>query len=276
MKKNILLSLIIILLFVGCRDIPTKVERTATLNTLIYEKAYEKKHIDTNYFDLFTLQDITKECEDIKVYIEGDGLAWVTRSVASSDPTPINPVALKLMNLDKSRCKVYIARPCQYTAEEKNCEQKYWTSHRFNAKVIDSFNEALDAIKTLHKNDSFSLIGYSGGAAVALLGAAKRDDVTTITTIAGNLNHEFWTKYHNIAMLKGSLNPIDFTKELEKIPQYHLVGGGDSIIPEAVYNAYRSYFKNKNNIQMTIYKASHTKGWEKSYKDFLYKKQVFK
>ncbi len=42
MKKNILVSLMITLLFVGCRDIPTKVERTATLNTHIYDKSYEK------------------------------------------------------------------------------------------------------------------------------------------------------------------------------------------------------------------------------------------
>lgn len=270
MKKNILVSLIIIVLFVGCRNIPTKVERIAILNTLIYEKSYEKMHIDTKHFRLFTLQDATKECKDIKVYIEGDGLAWVTKSVISSDPTPLNPIALKLMNVDKRGCKVYIARPCQYGEKEKNCTQKYWTSHRFNANVIDSFNEALNMIKATYKNNSFSLVGYSGGGAIALLSGVKRDDIAKIVTIAGNLDHEFWTNHHSIWALSGSLNPIHYTKQLNKIPQYHLIGSKDSIMPKDVYNSYKRYFKNTKNIKSKTYKASHTKGWEKSYEDFLH------
>ncbi|WP_252970921.1 hypothetical protein [Aliarcobacter cryaerophilus] len=47
---------------------------------------------------------------------------------------------------DNSSCKIYIARPCQYI-NSNLCEDKYWTSHRFNQKIINAYEEALNSIK---------------------------------------------------------------------------------------------------------------------------------
>jgi len=270
MKKQFLISFFMAILFTGCfRDIPTPTERKSNLLSLVENKNYQVQIINTSNFNLFSIQDIQNNCKNIKVYIEGDGLAWKTRSVISNNPTPLNPTALKLMNVDKYQCKIYIARPCQYTNSLKKCEKKYWTSHRFNSKVINSYIEALNKLKAEYKNNTFSIIGYSGGASVALLTASKRNDISKIITVAGNMDHTFWTEYHKITPLSDSLNPIDYIKELSHIPQYHLIGSNDKIIPKDIFNSYISYFEDTSNIQSKIYPATHTKNWEQNYKDFL-------
>ena len=50
------------------------------------------------------------------------------------------------MNEDKNSCKVYLARPCQFTSSF-SCENKYWTSHRFSEEIIKSYEESLDYLK---------------------------------------------------------------------------------------------------------------------------------
>ena len=253
----------------GCsNNIPTPNERLNNALSL-KEKDSIQKTIKTKNFEIFSLQKVSKECKNINIYIEGDGLAWETRTKISKDPTPINPLGLKLMNVDSSNCKVYIARPCQYTPYGKNCDNKYWTSHRFNSKVIESYDEALSSIKQQYQNNSFALIGYSGGASITLLVAAKRDDIKNITTIAGNINHSFWTKYHRINPLNGSQNPINYTKQLEKIPQYHLIGSNDTIVPKEIFNSYIQNVNDRSNIHFKIYESTHTLNWEQNYKNFL-------
>ncbi len=49
------------------------------------------------------------------VYIEGDGRAYVNRRTPSNDPTPGNPMALRLALADPSLRVLYLGRPCQYT-----------------------------------------------------------------------------------------------------------------------------------------------------------------
>jgi len=258
----------IVALFTGCSKIPTSKERVLTALSFLSDKNILQKNIQTSSFTFFTLQKISPICKDMKVYIEGDGLAWITRRRISDDPTPLNPLALSLMNIDESHCKVYIARPCQYIKQE-SCEKKYWTSDRFSTKIIQSFNEALDTLKVNHKNTSFTLVGYSGGGAVATLLSAKRNDVTKLITVAGNIDSDAWVKFHHISALDGSLNPANYTDTLDKIPQYHLIGKRDKIMPENIFLSYKSRCKRKKNIHYRLYDASHTKNWKEHYKHFL-------
>ncbi|MGB7401062.1 MAG: alpha/beta hydrolase [Arcobacter sp.] len=254
---------------VGCsQNVPTPQERKATALSLGNKYNLKEQIYSTKEFDIFSLQTDIKNCKNIKVYIEGDGLAWISRNRISKNPTPINPLGLKLMNMDNSSCKIYLARPCQYLTK-KNCDNKYWTSHRFSNIVIQSYDEVLNNVNLKYDNTSFTLIGYSGGGAIVALIAAKRDDINKLITIAGNLNPTKWVDIHNIYPLNGSLNPIDYTSKLENIKQYHLIGKNDRIIPKEIFFSYKSKFHNKTNIKYKIYDASHSKGWEKSYKEFL-------
>jgi hypothetical protein len=268
-EKTLCFSLLSILLFSGCAHIPTLDERKATALNFSSDKALTQTTIKTSTFNLFSMQKLSQcENKDMKVYIEGDGLAWVTRNRISDDPTPLNPIGLSLMLSDESECKVYIARPCQYVQQDI-CENKYWTSHRFNTKIIQSFDEALSNLKENHKNSSFTLVGYSGGGAVAALTASKRDDVSRLITVAGNIDTDKWVSLQHISPLEGSLNPANYTKRLENIPQYHLIGNDDNIVPKDIFFSYLNKFENKNNVKYFTYDATHTKNWEQHYKNFL-------
>jgi dienelactone hydrolase len=172
------------------------------------------------------------------------------------------------MNQDSSECKVYLARPCQYL-DSSECSKKYWTSNRFDPKVIKTYDEAMNSLKNSYKNKSFTLVGYSGGAAVAALVSSQRTDISRFISVAGNLDTLEWTSIHNISTLDGSLNPADFTKGLENIEQYHLIGNQDDNIPKEVFLSYRSKFDRKDKVNYRYFDATHNCCWEEPYKKFL-------
>jgi hypothetical protein len=270
LKQTLCSSVLGVFFLNGCTHIPTLDERKSTVLNLSFDKAAIQAELQTSSFTLFSIQKLSNSCEnkDMKVYIEGDGLSWITKRRISDDPTPLNPVGLSLMLSDESSCKVYIARPCQYV-KQSICENKYWTSHRFNTKIIQSFDEALDNLKKNHKNSTFTLVGYSGGAAVAALTAVNREDISKLITVAGNLDTNEWTELHHIMPLEGSLNPADFTRVLQNIPQYHLIGENDTIVPKEIFFSYFNKFENKNNVKYFTYDATHSCCWGEIYKEFL-------
>ncbi|MCT7908895.1 alpha/beta hydrolase [Arcobacter lacus] len=267
---NLIIILIISLFFYGCSNkIPTLNERKDLAFSIINDKDIIQKNIEIGSFNLFSFQKISNECKtNIKIYVEGDGLSWISKSIISSNPTPINPIALKLMLLDNSSCKIYLARPCQYITSN-GCEEKYWTSHRFNTKIIESYEHVLNNLKKEYTNTKFDLIGYSGGGAIVTLLASSRNDVNSITTIAGNLDIEEWSKIQKISSLNGSLNPANYSKELENIKQTHLIGENDKIIPKDIFFSYQSKFKNKENIKYFIYDSTHNCCWKDIYRKYL-------
>lgn len=272
--KTFFLILFIVLFFNACASIPTIEERINTSNKLIGNKQIKKEIIHTNNFSLYSLQKISS-CKTLRIYIEGDGLAWVSRTKISSDPTPINPLAMKLFIKDTSSCKVYLARPCQYVSDKK-CEKRYWTSHRFSKEVLSSYLTILDLLKEKNQNKSFELIGFSGGAAIASLISAKRDDISYLVTVAGNLDHKYWTNKNRLTPLSGSLNPPQFAKKLQEIKQMHLIGGKDKIINISIFNSYISYMDDTSKINHFIFKDfTHQKGWEENWAEILNKYYLF-
>ena len=263
--------LFILLYFTGCAGIPSLQERKQTLQTIIDSKPYKSETISTTNFNLFAVRDKNlNQCVDrpLKVYIEGDGHAWATKHTISEDPTPVNPLALKLMSMDNDPCKVYLARPCQYVSSS-SCNEHYWTNQRFDPKVIQSYQEALNQWKQTYQNRSFTLIGYSGGAAVAILTAAQRDDVKRIITIAGNVDTAKWVEIHNLDPLNGSLNPAEYANNVEKIEQLHIIGIHDTVVPKEVFLSYLKRFDDQSHIRYTFMDATHTRNWEKAYQNIL-------
>lgn len=238
MFKRFSIAVYSLLWLTSCISIPDQSERNANARKLASTHGWIETTIRT---DDFLLQGyIPAELNSTKtltIYIEGDGLAWINRSIPSVNPTPVNPLALRLAIKD-SKPAAYLARPCQYVDfnQSPNCSLKYWSSHRFSAEVIRASNQAIEQLKFRFKAEKLILVGYSGGGAVAALVAAKRNDVVRLVTIAGNLDHETWTKLHHISPLHGSLNPVDAWQNLQKIPQLHLVGGDDTnITPQIAY-----------------------------------------
>lgn len=170
----------------------------------------------------------------LHVYIEGDGFAWRSRHEPSNDPTPRTPKGFALaMSIHTSAPVAYLGRPCQYVEgeERRMCEQKYWTTHRFSESVVASMDQAVDQLKVRSGASEILLCGYSGGGAIAALLAERRTDVRSFATVAGNLAVKQWTDHHNISPLTGSLDPMTHKSATANIPQLHLVGGSDWVIP---------------------------------------------
>ena len=169
--------------------------------------------------------------ERLTIYLEGDGMAWVTPSRISADPTPRDPLALRLALAQPGGAAAYLGRPCQYVFTTGGCNQALWTSRRFAPEVVTASNEAIDHLKRRFDARELTLVGYSGGGALALLVAARRADVTRVVTVAGNLDHQAWTSLHRINALHGSLNPADNASATQRIRQWHFVGEKDAVIP---------------------------------------------
>jgi dienelactone hydrolase len=180
----------------------------------------------------------------LTIYIEGDGLAWLSPSQASDDPSPRSPVALQLALQHARGPAAYLARPCQYVEgpDRRGCNTAYWTERRFAQPVIDASNEAIDALKQRFGAEQLVLVGYSGGAAVAALVAARRTDVARLVTVAGNLDHQAWTRLHGLSPLTGSLNPADAWAALQHIPQLHFIGARDTNITAEAVSSYLARF----------------------------------
>jgi hypothetical protein len=261
---------LILFLLGGCSvNIPSPQERRTALEALASDHNLTIQPIPTPRFTLTSI--VSNACADkvMRIYIEGDGFAWVTRSRISSDPTPINPLSAKLMMIDPSGCKAYIARPCQY-ANDATCTSEYWSNLRFSPEVIESYNNALDQLKQKYNIHSFTLIGYSGGGAVAALTAPRRNDVGKLISIAGNIDTDAWVNYHSISPLDGSLNPADEAKKLQEIPQIHLVGNEDTIVPKEILSSYKSHFLKTTNIKsIECNECTHNLGWEQKWGEYL-------
>lgn len=200
-----------------------------------------------------------------RIYIEGDGLAWISRYKVSPDPTPTEPVGLKLAAVDKSKDSIiYLARPCQYIMSPQ-CQPSDWTSGRYGRKIVDIYQEILDQLKAEY--DVFHLYGFSGGATVALLVAAERQDVKSVTTFAGLLDIDAWTQTHHYSPLTQSMNPAEWHEKLEHLPQRHFVGLADKQLPVVIAEAYRTRFKDTSHLSFIfVPKYGHHSDWSQFWK----------
>lgn len=195
----------------------------------------------------------------LRVYLEGDGRAWATATQPSLDPTPRNLLVPRLA-LDDPGYVAYLGRPCQFV-KGSGCTVAIWTSARFGSAVVASFQVALDELKRRYRVLQFELVGYSGGAAIALLLAERRQDVVAVQTLAGNLDPQAWTALQHLQPLSESLDPLARPEALRAIPQRHLVGRLDTVIPAALADGYRRKVGGSCTQLVTV-EADHAQGWE--------------
>jgi len=237
---------------------------------------FAQYEIQASPFLLTSYERVANKDGTANIYIEGDGRAWLSKSRPSLDPTPRNPLALKLASLDPASNVIYLARPCQYSkmVEQGACSQKYWTSHRFAPEVIEAMDIALEDVKQRHHITKFNLIGYSGGGNIAALLTARRDDVVSLRTVAGNLDHELQSRIHKVSLMSHSLNAKDIASDIAHIPQIHFAGGHDQIVPINLSVSYKAQARPKINCikNELIPSVSHHKGWEENWTNLLNQK----
>lgn len=255
---NILTAASALIILSSC--VSNNFTKTRVAKTLAEKNGFKQKLVKGNNFWFTTFQNIKSEKLPYVIYIEGDGTPFAGRNRISNDPTPKNPMMLDLATKDPRINVVYIARPCQYTPMEMNpaCNKLYWTDKRMSEDSVFAMN---DAIKKIAGDNPVDLVGFSGGGGMAVLIAVKNKNVRTILTIAGNLDHVEFNKYHNVRPMIGSLNPIDFAKDISNIPQLHVSGGRDTIVPAFITDKFVER-SNSNCVNREIIpNASHQRHW---------------
>ncbi|QID18003.1 alpha/beta hydrolase [Nitrogeniibacter mangrovi] len=228
----------------ACAVIPTPGERRGQADALAGARGWIAQTLPAGPFDLLAYRPATPvPAEVLTIYVEGDGLAWLSRTQVSPDPTPIDPLALRLALAQPRGNAAYLARPCQYLARRAGaCDRRDWTSMRFAPAVIDSTNRAIDRLKQDFGARQLVLVGYSGGGAVAALVAVRRHDVAALVTVAGNLDHRAWTRWHHVPALSGSLDPADEVDALAHVRQWHFAGEKDRIVPPTLIRGFVDRF----------------------------------
>ena len=231
-----LLTGLLILLLVGCVKTPSITELDHRADTLAKSGGLLRGVVQTDSFLLTSFHKINRSDLPLTVYIEGDGFAWRTRSQPSVNPTPRRPQGLELASVDPAQNRVYLARPCQFTAMAANprCQMDYWTSKRFAEDVVVAMDQAVSHYAMQVPGQSINLVGYSGGAGIAVLIAARRNDVATLRSVAGNLDTAEFNRLHRVTPMPESLNAINVASVISTLPQIHFYGSEDTVVPSII------------------------------------------
>lgn len=233
---------------------------------------FKQQYIQTKPFKLASWYKIDdKNFGSVNIYLEGDGRVRKSYTQISKDPTPRNKTLLELASLDPATNVVYLARPCQYSPDDLQtvCQNKYWTSARYSEEVVASINQAIDLIKQHSNADNINLIGYSGGGTIAMLIAARRDDINSIRTIAGNLDLSAMQEYYKCKPLTESLDPMDVAYSTRNIPQVHFIGEKDKTVPPQVVNNFKQKAKLHDTQVVILPNIDHQNGWTAQWPELL-------
>jgi len=273
MKKYIVWSFCAFVLS-GCQSFSEIIDYSHYGNRIAAESGFTKEYVKTDSFTITTYKKINNSGEPITFYIEGDGLSWISKTRISRDPTPKDPIGLKLALNDDSDNVIYVARPCQFsTYMDSLCkDNSYWTNKRFSEEVVASLNQAITKLTLRYQVKGVHLVGYSGGGAVAVLIAARRYDVLSLRTVAGNLDHMALNNYHNVSQMPESLNPIDVVAQIKGLPQYHFLGAEDEIVPGFIVDGFVEAVGDDSCVQTAVLDGvGHKKGWVAQWADLLKK-----
>jgi len=227
--QNLACSALCLVLFImvqGCTSPGARVDQAAA------EVGFRRELMQgTEFLHVVYRNDSGRETGPLHIYLEGDGSPYLGRRWVSRDPTPRNPLMLRLMALDPGP-SVYLARPCYNgRATAAPCDSALWTQARYSAEVVDSAVAVARRLLSQRHRQALFLIGHSGGGTLAMLMAAQLPETRAVITIAGNLDTDAWTQYHGYEPLRGSLNPARRPPLDKRILQLHLVGTNDDNIP---------------------------------------------
>ena len=255
--KFIFVGIIVSFLLSSCQTL----DKAETI-PVVELSGFERVLVPGGDFVITTYQKVHDKKAPYVFYIEGDGLAFINKYTVSSNPTPRKQMLMNLAAMDKRPNVVYVGRPCQYTLMELNpkCSETYWTDKRLSDDSVAAINDVINKVNVNHQK--FSLIGYSGGGGIAVLVAARNPRVKDVITIAGNLDHLAFTEYHSVIPMSSSLNPIDYAASIKDIPQWHISGANDKIVPPFIAQKYTRVSASPCVTQKTFTGVGHKEGWD--------------
>jgi pimeloyl-ACP methyl ester carboxylesterase len=257
----------------GCTSLPAGEKERLSADSIARPAGLHAVIESVGEFDLLTYRrgldnSNTARSEPVHIYFEGDGRAWRFRR-PPRNPTPSNPLGLRLAALDSAPAILWIARPCMYLPDTAadSCDSKWWTSHRYAPDVIEAVNALISRVVG---DRQVRLIGHSGGGTLAVLAASRRDDVESLLTVGSPLDITYWAEKGDMTPLHGSVDPVDVAHLLVDVPQRHLVGGADQIVPPEVVRRYIRAIPQPNHATLKVYPDStHKCCWEKDWPQLL-------
>ncbi|MNJ55173.1 hypothetical protein D3C77_506480 [compost metagenome] len=87
-----------------------------------------------------------------------------------------------------------------------------------------------------------------------------------VQTLAGNLTPRQWVKLQKLSELKGSLEPLDYRQRLAELPQRHLAGSADRIVPASLLRFYQDELGAAQCLEsVELPGVSHDEGWERAW-----------
>ncbi|MBI1309242.1 MAG: alpha/beta hydrolase [Proteobacteria bacterium] len=208
--------------------------------------------------DGYTLRTVRKgQGVPRRIYIEGDGRAFITSSQPSGDPTPPYPVGLLLMQADPEADALYIARPCQWLrGAECKAGYKVWTLERFTPAVVQAY---VDVVAEESHGQPVELVGFSGGGFLALQVAARLDNVTAVRTVSGNVDPAYVNEIHKATPMEIAPWPESYGR-LRGVPQVLYVGRQDKIVPPEVVQRWVEQ-QQPECVQVVTEDGGHEQGW---------------
>lgn len=197
----------------------------------------------------------------LQVYLEGDGAPWWAQRVPPTDPTPRSSVALPLALGETHAPVAYLARPCQFLSalDRSSCPVEWWTSARWSEPVIALTEQALDVLLQVSGARELVLTGHSGGGTLALLVAARRQDVRCVLTVASPLDVQAWTQGHGVTPLHGGGNPADVPVTSLTFQSRHLMGMEDRVVPATAVGRYGARLQPGQIVSVPA--LGHLQGW---------------
>lgn len=193
------------------------------------------------------------------VVIESDGLSFLDAFTPSADPTPRDPMgyhlAAALAAALPHRAVLYVARPCHYLSrsELKNCAPDLWLMGRFGHEAQSL---VAHAIQQNLEGAPLVLIGISGGGVIATHLATQLAQTQQLITVAAPLALNDWATHHQVSAYAVQDDPIGVAGTLTHLPQLHIAGARDRIVPPA----FVASFAGQNFLE--IPGARHTHMWQ--------------
>ena len=212
---------------------------------------FEEKQIETTHFSLAVWEKNTiQKGLPLHIYFEGDGT-----------PNPSDKVAFDFAQEDPFSNVVYVARPCQWI-KDNICTQKpeIYKEARFHKEIMAEMQELTEYLMRKHHAPSVKLIGYDGGAVIAL-NMAGRIPTDQIITIAGITDVAAYNAYHGFPEMDedNMENPADNLALLESIPQVHYVGKDDTVTPKRLVERFVARMKSpKSAVVKVVPETDHT------------------
>lgn len=265
--RNLYTMFALSLFMTGCTSIPDLATRQNAVANIAAVHGLGAAYTGVGIARIFTSARIADPSQTTRIYIEGDGFAYIGGGQPSNDPTPTKPVLMNLIAMDASPNIVYVARPCQYGHE--GCTVSDWTINRFAADKVAAINAAIDDVKARYHLGALELVGYSGGAHFAALLAATRCDVVGLRSIAGNLDVPAFVAYRHQTPLNVTDTGLNHADALRAIPQLHLASAGDTVIPPVLVEGYVARLASPFARTMIVDAPTHGRGWEAVWPSFL-------